>query len=63
MTTTSRRQHSRRPGAPRSSLRGRFTSDRPIPPAASWWVRVERAAWHAAVAAHERGGVAGMGAL
>ena len=52
MTTTRRRQHSRRPGAPCSSLRGRFTSDRPIPPAASWWVGVPRAEWDAAIAAH-----------
>ena len=54
MTTTRRRQPSRRPGAPRSSLRGQFTSDRQTPPASSWWVRVERAAWRAAVTAHER---------
>ena len=54
MTTTSRRQHSHRPAVPISSLRGRFTSDRPIPPAVSWWVRVDRVAWRAAVAAHAR---------
>ena len=46
-TTTTRRRRTR---AVQQTLRGQFTSDRPIPPVASWWVGVSRAE---AVAAHE----------
>ena len=50
MTTKSRR----RDRAVRQTRRGQFTSDRPTPPATSWWMGVPRAQWRAAVAAHER---------
>ena len=54
MTTTSRRPHSRRPGAPISSLSSRTRRREAVPPATSWWVRVDRAAWRAVAAEHER---------
>ena len=49
MTTTSRRS-----GAPISSWSSRMRRREAVPPSTSWWVRVDRAAWRAAVAAHER---------
>ena len=57
MTTTGRRRaraadHARS-RASRLAPWGPFTSDRPIPPAASWWVGVPRAEWSAVIAAHE----------
>ncbi len=53
MTTTSRRQKTRRRGADISFADGAICP-KTVPPATSWWVRVDRAAWRAAVAAHER---------
>ena len=57
--TTKGRRHARvavhpRHRASRQTPRGQFTSDRPIPPATSWWVGVPRAEWHTAVTAHAR---------
>ena len=62
MTTKSRRQKHRRRGADRSftdgAMRPKFADGaicpKTVPPVTSWWVRVERAAWRAAVAEHER---------
>ena len=47
MTTTSRRRPVRQP-------KPFALTPKATPPRESWWVRVDRAAWRAAVAAHER---------
>ena len=44
MTTTSRRQKTRRRGADISFADGAIYP-KTVPPATSWWVRVDRAAW------------------
>ena len=57
MTTKGRRRAraavDARSRASRPARRGPFTSDRPIPPVASWWVGVPRTQWPVVIAAHE----------